>query len=191
MKKFITATLLGGAITASFLGAGAANAEPNEYVNKTPDQLVQIALQRAASLPVGNAQALQAAHQAFLKGDDKTAQAILVDINDSGVWAADPAIEALARVLPKPVGGTNGDSYTPNPGGTPVGTVLSNGKKVTVPGRNEADGSLMQYRNNQVLAARDNGRKHVVAGEQRAAKVRDAIKAALTPKPKPAPATTK
>jgi hypothetical protein len=172
MKKIITAGLLGGAITASLLGAGAANAVPNEYVGKTPDQLVQIALQRAASLPAGDVQALQAAHKAFVAGDDKKAQSILIDINDSGVWAADPAIEALAQVLPKPIGGTNGDSYTPTPGGT-------DGK-----GGPDADGSLMQFRNNQVLAARDNGRKHVVAGEANAAKVRDAIKGALRPKTK-------
>jgi hypothetical protein len=155
---------LGGAITASFLGAGAANASPNEYVGKTPDQLVQETLQRAASLPAGQ---VQAAHQAFVAGDDAKAQSILIDLNDSPLWAADPTIEAAAQVLPKPIGGTNGDSYTSTPGGT-------NGL-----GGPDADGSLMQFRNTQVLAARDNGRKNVVAGEANAAKVRDAVKKTL------------
>ena len=40
----------------------------------------------------------------------------------------------------------------------------------------------MQFRNNQMLEARDNDRKNVQAGEVNAAKVRDAVKAALTPK---------
>jgi len=36
MKKVIVAGLLGGAITASFLGAGAANASHDEYVGVKP-----------------------------------------------------------------------------------------------------------------------------------------------------------
>ena len=70
-------------------------------------------------------------------------------------------------MLPKPIGGTNGDSYTPEAGGT-------HGP--------DADGTLMQFRNNQMLTARDTTRKNVQAGEANAAKVRDAVKAALTPK---------
>jgi len=46
----------------------------------------------------------------------------------------------------------------------------------------EADGTLMQFRNNQLLKARDTNRKNVQAGAANAAKVRDAVKAALTPK---------
>ena len=70
MKKIITAGLLGGAITASLLGAGAANAEPNEYVGVEPGRLVQISVERTALLPLGQAQALTDAHKAFRAGDD-------------------------------------------------------------------------------------------------------------------------
>ena len=167
MKKIIVAGLLGGAITASFLGAGAANASHDEYVGVKPGPLVTISAQRVVSLPGGQIQALSAANKAFLAGDDKTANAILGDVVDGPQWAIDPAIEAAAQVLPKPIGGTNGDSYTPEAGGT-------HGP--------EADGTLMQLRNNQLLKARDTNRKNVQAGAANAAKVRDAVKAALTPK---------
>jgi hypothetical protein len=170
MKKIITATLLGGAITASLLGAGVANASPDEYVGKTPEQLVQISIERSIALPGLQGQALARAHQAFVAGEDETVKKIIGDVVDGPQWAIDPAIEALAQKLPKPVGGTNGDSYTPEAGGT-------HGP--------DADGSLMQYRNNQMLKARDTARANVQAHVAKAGEVRDAIKGALTPKPAP------
>jgi hypothetical protein len=51
MKNIITAGLLGGAINAALLGAGTANAEHNEYVGMTPEQLVQISIERSVALP--------------------------------------------------------------------------------------------------------------------------------------------
>jgi hypothetical protein len=171
MKKIIVAGLLGGAITASFLGAGAANAAPDtryDYDGKTPAQLVQLALTRSASLPAGQVLGLRAANQAFIAGNDAKATSILVDIVDGPQWAADPAIEALAQVLPKPIGGTNGDTKTATVGGA----------------RHEADGTLLQARNAAVSPGgiRNNADDRVKAGEANAAKVRDAVKAALTPK---------
>lgn len=167
MKKIIVAGLLGGAITASFLGAGAANATHDEYVGKTPEQLVQISIERSIALPGLQGQALARAHQAFVAGDYKTVNTIIGDVVDGPQWAIDPAIEALAQKLPKPLGGTNGDSYTPEAGGT-------HGP--------DADGSLMEFRNTQMLLARDTARANVQAHVAKAGEVRDAIKAALTPK---------
>ena len=161
MKKIITAGLLGGAITASLLGAGAANAAPNEYVGVEPGRLVQISVERTASLPFGQAQALTDAHNAFRAGDDAEVTRIVTNIVDGPQWAIDPAIEAAAQVLPKPLGGTNGDSYTA-----------------------DGDGTLMQYRNTQMLKARDTARANAQAHVAKAGEVRDAIKAALTPQAK-------
>jgi hypothetical protein len=167
MKKIITASLLGGAITASFLGAGAANAAHDEYVGKTPGTLVQESAQREVQLVVGTAQAQKPLRQAFVAGDDQTVSVILGNIVDGPQWAADPAIEAAAQVLPKPLGGTNGDAYTSEAGGT-------HGK--------DADGKLMQFRNTTMLKARDTTRKNVQAGAAKAGDVRDKVKAALKPK---------
>ncbi|WNG92588.1 hypothetical protein [Mycobacterium sp. ITM-2016-00318] len=158
MKKIITAGLLGGAITASLLGPGAANAAENEYVGVEPGRLVQISVERTASLPLGQAQALTEAHRAFRAGNDAEVTRIVTNIVDGPQWAIDPAIEAAAQVLPKPVGGTNGDSYTA-----------------------DGDGSLMQFRNTQMLQARDTARANAQAHVAQAGEVRDAIKAALTP----------
>jgi hypothetical protein len=91
---------------------------------------------------------------------------IIGDVVDGPQWAIDPAIEALAQTLPKPVGGTNGDSYT-SEAGAPHGP--------------DADGSLMQFRNTQMLQARDTTRANAQAHVAKAGEVRDAIKAALTP----------
>jgi hypothetical protein len=173
MMKIIAASLLGGAITASILGAGAANAAPNEYADKTPQQLVQISLERSASLPAGQLKALVAADKEFRKGTvagDTAAKAILVDVVDGPQWAADPALEALSRVLPRNLGGgTNGDSYTNTPGGT--GGL----------GRNEADGSIQEFRNSTLLEARNKARAQATANLDKAAKVRDQIRAAVKP----------
>ncbi len=46
----------------------------------------------------------------------------------------------------------------------------------------DADGSLMEFRNTQMLLARDTARANVQAHVAKAGEVRDAIKAALTPK---------
>ena len=59
------------------------------------------------------------------------------------------------------MGGTNGDSYTA-----------------------DGDGTLMQYRNTQMLKARDAARANAQAHVANAGEVRDAIKAALTPQAK-------
>ena len=178
MHKIITASILSGGITAAALfGAGSASAAPNEYANKTPQQLVQLALTRSASLPVGQLKALRAASKEFAKGTeagDDAAKSILVDVVDGPQWAADPAIEALSRVLPKKLGGgTNGDSYTSTPGGTPVGGT------VTQPGRDEADGALQEFRNGTLLKVRDANRAQAKKNYDNAAKLRDKVKAGL------------
>lgn len=161
MKKIITAGLLGGAVTAALLGAGAANATPGEYDGVEPGRLVQISIKRTVSLPLGQAQNVHETGQAFRNGDDVTVQRNVIDLVDGPQWALDPAIEAAAQVLPKPAGGTNGDSYTVN-----------------------GDGQLMQFRNTHMLAARDAARANATASVGKAGEVRDAIKAALTPKAK-------
>src|SRR4051794_10412241 len=103
MKKIITAGLLGGAITASFLGAGAANAATShEYDNQTPSHLVQESANRSVQVVVGTVQAQKPLRQAFVAGDDATVAVIVGNIVDGPQWAADPAIEAAAQVLPKP-----------------------------------------------------------------------------------------
>jgi hypothetical protein len=170
MKKVIVGSVLAAGVAAAMFGAGSANADTRyDYDGKTPDQLVQLSLIRAASLPAGQVKGLQLAHQAFVAGHDAEAKAILVNIVDGPQWAADPALEALAQVLPKPIGGTNGDTKTSEVGGA----------------RHEADGTLLQKRNAAVSPGgiRDKVRAHVTAGEDNAAKVRDAIKGALAPKP--------
>lgn len=171
MKKIVSTALLGGAIVASLLGAGSAHAGPDEYVGVDPHKLIQISVERHLQLPVGAALALQEAGKQYQAGNYKAASAIVGQVVDGPQWAADPAIEALAQKLPKPVGGTNGDAYTSEKGGT-------HGK--------DDDGVVMQFRNEHLLKARDRAREHAQDHVEKAGEAREAIKSALTPKKKAA-----
>jgi hypothetical protein len=140
-----------GAVT---LAPSAVAAVPFEYADKTPPQLVQLSAERTVQGTVGTLQALKPLHEAFKNGDDATVAYIVGNINDAPQWTIDPAIEAAAQVLPKPVGGTNGDPYT-----------------------NDGDGKLMEFRNTTMLQVRDTSRKNVLDGAAKAGDIRDKINA--------------
>ena len=147
MKKIIVAGLLGGAITASFLGAGAANATHDEYVGKTPEQLVQISIERSIALPGLQGPALHGhtrrSSQATIsrsEGHHQQCRRRSAVGHRSGHRGARPeaaeaewAAPTVTPTRPRPVGRTAPD----------------------------ADGSLMEFRNTQMLLARDTARANV------------------------------
>ena len=76
---------------------------------------------------------------AFASGESaQNVYAIAQGIVDGPQWAIDPAIEALATVLPETLGGgTNGSATNSGPGGA------------------AGDGAVMQFRNNEMLGLRN------------------------------------
>ncbi|CDP85632.1 MULTISPECIES: hypothetical protein [Mycolicibacterium] len=71
--------------------------------------------------------------QAVASGDNLAVYQAVKEYIDAPMWAADPAIEGLAQALPESLGGgTNGDPTTP-----------------------DGDGAIMQFRNKQLIGARD------------------------------------
>lgn len=154
MKKIAIATLLGGAIVTAGMALApmASAATPDEYKGKTPGELVQMSVDRSVQTGVGTAQALPVLTKAFVNREDGTVKYIVGQINDAPQWAADPAIEAAAQVLPKPLGGTNGDPFTAN-----------------------GDGNLMQFRNTTMLKVRDANKTRALKNVDKAATVRDNI----------------
>lgn len=66
------------------------------------------ALQAVAVSPLAVARLAVGAAAALTTGDNKSLYLAVRDIVDAPLWAADPAIDALAKVLPGPVGGTDG-----------------------------------------------------------------------------------
>ncbi len=101
-----------------------------------------ISLQRLirglALAPLGVVPVAEGALTSLSGGPNTALYLALREYIDAPQWIADPAIEGLARVLPAPVGGTNGIPTDPT-----------------------GDGQLMQFRNNGLSGARDSGRKTV------------------------------
>lgn len=86
------ANLFQGAITIAF-GVGGTAVRTLQAVAVAPLAVVRLAVGGVAALTTGNNKSLYLAVR---------------DIVDAPLWAADPTIDALAKVLPGPVGGTDG-----------------------------------------------------------------------------------
>lgn len=66
------------------------------------------ALQAVAVSPLAVARLAVLGVDALATGDNKSLYLAVRDIVDAPLWAADPTIDALAKVLPGPLGGTDG-----------------------------------------------------------------------------------
>lgn len=86
------ANLFQGAVTLAF-GVGGTAVRALQSVVVSP-----LAVARLAILATG----------AVITGNNKSLYLAVRDIVDAPLWAADPTIDALAKVLPRPVGGTDG-----------------------------------------------------------------------------------
>ncbi|OBF14476.1 hypothetical protein A5727_15615 [Mycobacterium sp. ACS4331] len=91
-----------------------------------------------ALAPLGVVPVAEGALTSISGGPNTALYLALREYIDAPQWIADPAIEGAARVLPAPVGGTNGEPTDPT-----------------------GDGQLMQFRNNVLIGARDSVRSTV------------------------------
>ncbi|CQD09384.1 hypothetical protein BN970_01828 [Mycolicibacterium conceptionense] len=122
------------AINAQFASAlGVDKPWPNEnYTGILAQGLLESATRTVEGTALG-AVGLLGVAQAVASGDNLAVYQAVKEYIDAPMWAADPAIEGLAQALPESLGGgTNGDPTTP-----------------------DGDGAIMQFRNNQLIGARD------------------------------------
>lgn len=124
-------------INAQFAAALAVDTPwPNDNYAATLAQGVQELAVRSVNGAVLGAAGLVAVAQAVASGDNLQVYKAVKEYIDAPMWAADPAIEGLAEALPASLGGgTNHDPTDPT-----------------------GDGALMQFRNKQLIGARDSVR---------------------------------
>ncbi|MFV8054139.1 hypothetical protein [Mycobacterium sp. 48b] len=109
---------------------------PNENYTAALAQGLQESAVRSVNGVVLGAVGLVSVAQAMASGDNLAVYKAVKEYIDAPLWAADPAIEGLAEALPAGLGGgTNHDPTDPT-----------------------GDGALMQFRNNQLIGARDSVR---------------------------------
>ncbi|UNB99058.1 hypothetical protein H5U98_26805 [Mycolicibacterium boenickei] len=108
------------------------------YAFKLAEGLLGSAI-NAAELPVLSTLGLVTVAQAVASGDNLAIYKAVKEYIDAPMWAADPAIEGIADALPEELGGgTNHNPRTSAP---------ENGSG--------PDGAIMQFRNKQLIGARD------------------------------------
>jgi hypothetical protein len=108
--------------------------------DQTPPELLVLSAQRAAGT-VALAPLIPAvAGLGVLTGDQKLLSALFLQTVDAPLWALDPALEALAQVLPRELGGGTGRESTD--------------------GVN--DGAILQFRNTVLIDLRDAARDLVL-----------------------------
>ncbi|WP_166908911.1 hypothetical protein [Mycobacterium sp. DL440] len=109
---------------------------PNDNYVAALAQGVQESAVRSVNGVVLGAAGLVSVAQAMASGDNLAVYQAVKEYIDAPMWAADPAIEGLAEALPESLGG--GTNHSPT---DPTG-----------------DGALMQFRNKQLIGARDSVR---------------------------------
>ncbi len=122
--------------------AEALGVNPNldaNYAFYLSNKLMESAL-NTASLAVLSPAGLIPLAQAVVSGDKTKTYLALQSYIDAPLWAADPAIEGIAEALPAALGGgTNHDPRTSEGNGTTIND----------------DGAFMQFRNKQLIGARN------------------------------------
>ncbi|MGA5546155.1 hypothetical protein ACPCIR_30295 [Mycobacterium sp. NPDC051198] len=109
---------------------------PNDNYTAALAQGLQESALRSVNGAVLGAVGLVSVAQAVASGDQLAVYRAVKEYIDAPMWVADPAIEGLAEALPSGLGGgTNHDPTDPT-----------------------GDGTLMQFRNNQLIGARDSVR---------------------------------
>lgn len=109
---------------------------PNDNYTAALAQGLQESAVRSVNGAVLGAVGLVSVAQAVASGDELAVYKAVKEYIDAPMWVADPAIEGLAEALPAGLGGgTNHDPTDPT-----------------------GDGALMQFRNNQLIGARDSVR---------------------------------
>ncbi|MFV8171163.1 hypothetical protein [Mycolicibacterium peregrinum] len=109
---------------------------PNDNYTAALAQGLQESAVRSVNGAVLGAVGLVSVAQAVASGDKLAVYKAVKEYIDAPMWVADPAIEGLAEALPAGLGGgTNHDPTDPT-----------------------GDGTLMQFRNNQLIGARDSVR---------------------------------
>ena len=109
---------------------------PNDNYVADLAQALQESAMRSVNGVVLGAVGLVAVAQAMASGDNLQVYKAVKEYIDAPMWAADPAIEGLAGALPDSLGGgTNHDPTDP-----------------------AGDGAVMQFRNKQLIGARDSVR---------------------------------
>lgn len=109
---------------------------PNDNYTAALAQGLQESAVRSVNGAVLGAVGLVSVAQAVASGDKLAVYKTVKEYIDAPMWVADPAIEGLAEALPAGLGGgTNHDPTDPT-----------------------GDGTLMQFRNNQLIGARDSVR---------------------------------
>ncbi|OBB90913.1 hypothetical protein [Mycolicibacterium peregrinum] len=109
---------------------------PNDNYTAALAQGLQESAVRSVNGAVLGAVGLVSVAQAVASGDKLAVYKAVKEYIDAPMWVADPAIEGLAEALPAGLGGgTNHDPTDPT-----------------------GDGALMQFRNNQLIGARDSVR---------------------------------
>ncbi|MEW2481996.1 hypothetical protein AB0876_20605 [Mycobacterium sp. NPDC049093] len=109
---------------------------PNDNYTAALAQGLQESALRSVNGAVLGAVGLVSVAQAVASGDQLAVYKAVKEYIDAPMWVADPAIEGLAEALPAGLGGgTNHDPTDPT-----------------------GDGTLMQFRNNQLIGARDSVR---------------------------------
>ncbi|OLP01463.1 hypothetical protein BVU76_15625 [Mycolicibacterium porcinum] len=136
IMQFRNNELLGlrDSINAQFADAlGVDKPWPNEnYTAELAAGLQQSAI-NTAKLPVLSAAGLIPLAQAVASGNNLEIYKAVKEYIDAPMWAIDPAIEGVAQALPESLGGgSGGDPTTP-----------------------DGDGAIMQFRNKQLIGARD------------------------------------
>lgn len=106
---------------------------PNDNYTAALAEGLQESAVRSVNGVVLGAVGLVSVAQAMASGDNLAVYKAVKEYIDAPLWAADPAIEGLAEALPDSLGGgTNHDPTDP-----------------------EGDGAVMQFRNKQLIGARD------------------------------------
>lgn len=109
---------------------------PNDNYTAALARGLQESAVRSVNGAVLGAVGLVSVAQAVASGDELAVYKAVKEYIDAPMWVADPAIEGLAEALPAGLGGgTNHDPTDPT-----------------------GDGALMQFRNNQLIGARDSVR---------------------------------
>lgn len=118
---------------ASALGVSNWQALNDNYTAALAEGLQKSATNAVTGTALG-AVGLVAVAQAVASGDNLAVYKAVKEYIDAPMWVADPAIEGLAEALPESLGGgTDGEGTTQGP----------------------EDGAIMQFRNKQLIGARD------------------------------------
>lgn len=110
----------------------------DNYASYLANHLIESGI-RLASLPVLQASSLITLAQAVESGEKVKIYEVVRDYIDGPQWAIDPAIEGIANALPESLGG--GTNHNPKTSESEDGS--------------GPDGALMQFRNKEMLGARN------------------------------------